>query len=304
MTHANPFLSPEHLNPRLAIEVAAACRQNRERGLVIGDSSVDGIALGGLGIGIKEAITEAKNNGGAGLVGFEQIGNLDTKQVFETSFREIEQLFDRINITTPTVEQCIRAGVDLMALCVAYERMQLEGLEPALVLAPQLEKASWYDLYQKMTEDEQGINSSILLKNGGLFVTPQVAAQWSRLSTLPMGTPVIQVSKNSEPSAQLYYWSLRLIPATPRAPVATMDCSRIDYPTVNEYLSLQAIRIQARKDPIDIARDYCWLRGQYTVFTGGFRVPLGYWDYANGQVFIISSPGVLRYNSEEARMPV
>ena len=253
----NPFLDPESFNPQLVDRVNAAYERNLRGGLAVDGAFAGEVSVQSLADMVKTDTADARSNGSAGLTGFDQLQNPDTRQAFETSFTATEQLFSRINLTTPTAEQCIDAGVDLEVLGAAYERMQAEGLEPAVVLAPSLDVTSWYILYKNLKED-QVINFNFRrLKHNGLYVNTQVVMQWDYLAILPSDVPAIFSPGNA------LRWSLRLIPGTP-APTQTFVSHSYNYaihPTINEYLSLQATRLQARQELPD-EKTTTWLNGE------------------------------------------
>ena len=275
----NPFLSPEIFNPRLSAEVAAAYRRNVEVGLV--DSASAGeVGVRSLADKIKENTASVKSKGGtefSSLTGFDQIKNPDTRRAFETSFTATDQLFSHLNIITPVAEECVGAGIDLVALGTTYERMFAEGLQPEVVLSPVLDVNNWRMLYDELANTNSTISNH--LRHGGLAVYKGVTAEWTSLVKIPEGVPVIP-SRGGVPS-----WTLRLIPGTPSPTAVDVNhnYNQAVHPTLNEYLTLQATCLQAGQEPLDHFAD-TWLSGSYSIGASFPRAPTGYWYSLGGQV--------------------
>lgn len=267
----NPFLSPEVFNPTLAAKVAAAYECNVERGLVPGATLAARVGARGLGGQIKSATLEAVHNHTVGFDGFNQVDDLEVKLAFEVSFAEAKQLYDRINLVIPTVEQFVDGGVDLVELADNYARMEAEGLEPALVLAPELHFTRWSQLYEHLAIDLPSNVDGNQLSRGGIDVGPATMRYKDELERLPGSVPRIVLS-GAGPA-----WHLRLASANLQALIIG-DQDQYYQPTVDEYLSLQAARLQAGLLPLDDER-CVWLSGTFT-FPGDniLRAPIAYWS--------------------------
>ena len=294
----NPFLSPEHLNPRITAAVAEALKHNQERTQPTDTTYAGDIGVHSLAEIIRLDAAGARNKGSAGLEGFYQIENSETQSIFEASFTETEQLFGRIDIVVPTVDQCIGAGVNLVLLGAAYERMCNNKLEPIVVLSPNLDLPSWRLLYSRLVNDKVA-NHDERIKDNGLSIDHETAVQWSAIATLPDSVPIVTTPDG------LLAWSIRLIPGAPKG-VGVYRTHRWNqaHPTVSEYLSLQAVRLQSQQEPIDTGASVCWLNGSYVDDMGVPRAPLAKWVPENGQVRVSFDDADLFYSALGVRVPV
>ena len=276
----NPFINKNVFNPNLAAEVAAAYERNRHDGLVA-SALAGGLGAQSLASIVKKNTANAKENGSAGLANcFEQFRDPDTRRAFEVSFAAAEELFGLIGITIPTLEECVVAGVDLQAIGSAYEQMKLDELEPEVVLSPNLSLDKWRELYQDLVHSTASSNGC--LKDVGLQVHSEVIACWQELAMPDEDVPVIA------PSSMKHSWTLRLIPGTdsPTDTGITHSYNQSVHPTVGEYLTAQAILIQANLEPLDSGHTYTWLNG---TFHGKFNLlstPYGNWGDGVGRVNI------------------
>ena len=297
MSNTNPFLNRQAFNPGIATRLERAYVRNVEVGRVPGVALASELGAKSLASEIMANAADAKNRGGVGLAGFDQLLNDDTKRDFEESFAATELLFEPLGLVVPTSEQCVDAGIDLAALGAAYERMQDEGLEPAIVLSPVLGISSWRQLYQNLAKEQVGTDS---LKDDGLQVDETVAACWDKLAR----QPVDDIKASISPDGTLD-WSLRLIPATRRPTDVMVDHNHnhAKHPTVCEYLSLQAVRIQALEQPIDGIYS-TWLNG--TVNDNGTAplAPFVYWDSIGGCINIFATVPDFKAAEQGTRMPV
>lgn len=282
----NPFLSRENFSPQTAIHVAEAYERNRARDRAAGEPLVGELSVRSLADVVKSATTEAEDQRSNSLGGLDQILNLDVRQAFEDSFVVTEQLFDRVNLVAPTIEQCVDAGVDLEVLANAYECLQTEGLEPAIVLAPNLRMDEWRQLYLRLADDPV-TNSDSFLLGSGFYVNLDVARKWDSLATSPSDTSTILIPSARSRAGEALSWSLRLIPATPRPTIANIahDHNQANHPTICEYLTLQATRFQNHQEPIDQHEHRTWLSG---VVTDGLWAPVG--NYTSNHVAINWAP--------------
>ena len=282
---ANPFIDRNALTPRLAEEVAGAYKYNVERGFVPSATLTQEVNVTGLDNEIKAAIAEAAANPRFSFDGLGQIKNPETKRIFETSFATSERIFERIDLTVPTPEQLSDDGIDLGALGAIYEQMVLDDLEPAIVLSPNLGLLRWKLLYMDLVNDKV-VNADRRLSGDGLAVYTEVAAWWDELALPSMGVPVVHAINDELGEQGLVGWTLRLIPSTqePTHLNVPQSHNNAEHPTVGEYLSLQAARIQNLQTPIDSSGTNTWLKGSFNSDGISWRSPVVY--LASQQVMI------------------
>ena len=290
----NPFIHKNAFTPELVTKVAEAYDRNQKNRA---GAFADDISARSLADVIKANIAGAKNRDSATRAGFDQLSNLHTREIFESSFAMSDQLFSRIGLTIPTPEQCIDAGINLGIVGTVYERMSKSGLKPEIVLSPVLSIDSWLKLYGNL-EYYNTASMIGLLRNEVLFIAPSAARSWDELTILPSCVPAID-SCDADIT-----WSLRLIPGTSEPTVPEVDhlYNHGTHPTVSEYLSLQANRLQVGQDPID-CRSNTWLNGQYTDRFGTRYAPMGFWNSVERSVGIRGLAPDPQFSTPGARPP-
>ena len=299
---SNPFLDRRTFNPEIATRVGYAYDRNVDKGLAAGTDFATDVSTQSLGNVIKGATIDAKANSNTGLTALDQISNPETKRAFEDSFAATERLFSRLDLAVPTAEQCADCGINMIALGDEYDRMQNAGLEPEIILSPNLDLASWHELYRGMQEDPL-VNSYGELKDGGLVIGDMVASLWDSLLILPAGVQTVTMPRHRiEPTNTELNWSLRLIPGALKSTNTNVDHGHNNaiHPTVGEYLSLQAAHILSHRTPVDGDADGVWLSGRSV--TG--QAPIGVWGPSSGRVGLFTTNTSVKDATLGTRMPV
>ena len=103
---------------------------------------------------LNTAVEKAKKKDETGF-GLECIANPETRQAFMKAFELSKRLVGYLDLSAPTSEQMISAGVNFQYLAEQFESMkQQEGATPHVVLAPHgLGKENWITIARKMTAD-------------------------------------------------------------------------------------------------------------------------------------------------------
>ena len=299
---SNPFLSPENLNPRIVKDVTAAYLHNTEHGNTADTTFAGKVSTDSLARNVRNATISAESSGSIHRSSFDQLSDPDTRQAFEAGFTTAKQLFGRINLAVPTIDTCIDSGIDLTVLGTAYEHMVDSQLEPEIVLSPRMNLESWNELYKALSDDPSFINRGALEGNG-LVLGNLVASYWSNLDILPASVPSIVQLSNENINVAEHTWSLRLISGTPRGHSHNVGPNKsIQHPIVSEYLTLQASRMQAQKEPVDNDNGFCWLRGRLAVGLE-LMAPIGFLN-ANNEVCICWTEASMGSRSLSTRVPV
>jgi len=272
--------------------------------------SPEALAAAGADLGALAAATALRHEQAGRLAqpvaeGLDGIENPAVRDSFEQTWDQAEQLFERISLVPPDPEQFETAGVDFARLANEYERMKDEGLEPEIVIAPQnlsLEDAK--RLYAHLTDDTAIPNNPLKQQSdgNGLWVNDDVAAAWNTLvSTAPRDTDGIEPPHHLDNGG--YAWTIRLIPGTDKPTDTNVDHATNDavHPTMSEYLTLQATRIQTGRPPVD-GSTYTWLNG--TFGDGNGQAPRGRWDSGDGQVRVGWGGVGNRHDVLGSRLPV
>jgi len=309
----NPFLSPELLNPSIQADVAAAYEKNVVAGRVIDEGFAQDLATGGLADKVRDAAEQAKQSGSEHLSGLEELPP-DMRELVEKSFLQTEQLFARMELAAPSIEQFIQAGVDFGHLASEYERMEIAGLQPELVVTPvlpvvptALTSGSWSELYESLTEDKTIPNNPLQARDDGkgLYINDdvqQIAGElYDSELNLVRSADVHSINEGG------WGWTIALLPTTAKPQELStphtdkeVDALSSQHATISQYLTLQATRIQAGETPVD-ADTYTWLAG---TFENGAQAPRGYWDSDDGQVYVGWDGSSYQYDGIGVRLPV
>lgn len=265
-------------------------------------------SLGTVGRSAAERLADAERNGGDGYgSGFEAITNPETKVAFETAIDAVTTLYARIGRQAPTPEELVDLyGVDFASKAALWRTEKDLGHEPEIILAPrELPVADAKALYQNL-QDDPTVNHDGRIQNSGLFISRGVFTNWNTLLK----------PKSGEPD-----WTLRIIPGTPTPTIVNISHYGKDkhgnqlapptHPTIPEYLTLQATRLQADRTPIDANNnDVVWLDGKFmlTVLRTGRTIdlssPHGGWFPSDGQVRVGWSSVLERNAFLGSRSPV
>ena len=283
MSSENPFIHTELLRPDITDKVAAAYAHNLITGFAPNSNFTGTVATGGLADKIR-LDTEAVASNNSNLASIERISDPETRDAFESSFTTAEQLFDRIGLRAPTAEECSEAGINLKTLADSFERMQFEGFEPAIVLAPILDLESWQKLYQNLTDYKQ-VKSGKSIEGSGLRANSSIQRHWTDLAEISSSIPTVTLLDTKNPTT----WSLQLIPASLTSITHMVHYNPTEgmYPTICEYLALQASLLQAHRMPIDSGIDSAWLNGVTRYDVDRKWVPYGRWiegDHAHVEI--------------------
>lgn len=274
--------------------------------------SPEALAAAGADLGALAAAEALRNrqSGKADLPpgdGLDTIASPDTRQSFETAFDTTSAVYDHISLTVPSPEQLAESGVDFARLSSEYERMTDEGLQPEIVIAPQnLSLDNAKALYSALRQNSAIPNNPLKRQDDGdgLWVSDDVASVWNALVSDEANQP--QLPDGTKPPFYLdglrHAWMIRLIPGTDRPTDTNVDHTTNDavHPTIAEYLTLQATRIQSGETPVD-SNTYTWLNG---TFEDNGLAPDGLWFSDRGQVVV--SWYYVDYRSDRlgSRLPV
>ena len=297
----NPFLDKNVFSPHLASEVAAAYERNVERGHAPNTTVVNEVGKTSLAATIMINTAEAKATGSTGLTSLDKIYDPAIRRDFEKSFTLTTELYKHLNLTVPTAEDCAEAGINFEELSYLYERMHIAGLEPAVALTPVIDLEDWRTLYG-ILESGPAVNGGSYLRNGGLYVADEIAAQWHNLTVLPDRVKAIPMEGNGAIHDERRVWSLRLIASQSEPSPVNVDHSRnsATHPTISEYLSTQAAHLYDCQKPLDRNGYCCWLKGDFTFSSGTpLNAPIGY--YEDSMVIIVSHIASTRYLKLGAR---
>ena len=230
----------------------------------------------------------------------EAIADSEAKVAFETAIDDITTLYARIGKLVPTPEELVdQYDVNFAAMAVLWRTEKGLGHEPEIVLAPaDLTVADAKALYQNL-QDDATVNHDKRIQNGGLYIADSVAANWDIMT---------------KPKPDELDWTLRIIPGTPTPTVVNISHDGKDkhgnqlspptHPTIPEYLTLQAMLLQADRSPIDDGIYYTWLNGEFSTKNSGAAAPHGGWNSGNGQVDVSWRDVGDRYDSLGSRSPV
>ena len=259
--------------PGLDAELDAAYRRNIEAGT----ASVEVVATEGLAAAIAENLDNSRGVSGENIPG-------NFRDKFLAAWFATNNLYSDTPNLVPQIDSEELKHIDWRRLVTSYDAMQDNALQPEIVISRNRQSLDdWKELYSKLPG----------VKGGGLFVYDEVAAVWPELS-----------------SASGFDWSVSIIATTPEPTLKDISHDlentgagytgmlddvfgsqlnikgkgeiRESYPTLSAYLTLQAQRLQAHKEPVD-SETASWLRG---LFDNGTKAPYAYWDPDRGRVYV------------------
>lgn len=284
------------LHPSLESELHAAYARNVEAGLVRPETVS---SLGDLAAGVVAAFdaSSAGKERAALSRSLEAITNPETKKHFEAIFNTTQTVFDRINLTVPTPEDCVAAGtsIDFVHLADIFEVMQADGLEPQLVLTPaNLAKDQAVTLFDHMTANVDGSIPRNPLKaqddGNGLWINDRLTPDlWNELNTPDASTPTMTTTGSNGTTT---LWTLQILPTADTDEAVEHrntsytnlpEDSKHALPPINSFITSQAVRIQQGIPPHSNWSNYAstWLNNSQNS-SEPLRAPNGDWRAAHG----------------------
>lgn len=225
---------------------------------------------------LNTAVEKAKKKDETGF-GLECIANPETRQAFMKAFELSRRLVRHLNLSTPTPEQMISAGVNFQYLAEQFESMkQQEDTTPHVILAPHgLGKENWLTIARKMTADTTIPNNPLkICKNmHGLYfgykigvVTDDVwhsSDQPPTSTTTPGLNTLPTYQDESYPNVK---WTLRLLSGKEQPDHISVSyrwsqeqAPPIECQTLAEGLTDKFTTILAGKNPTDnYHNSLCW----------------------------------------------
>jgi len=223
---------------------------------------------------LNTAVEEAKKKDETGF-GLECIANPETRQAFMKTFELSKRLVGYLDLSAPTSEQMISAGVDFQYLAEQFESMkQQEGATPHVVLAPHgLGKENWITIARKMTADTTIPNNplKVSMNMHGLYFGHKIGVVtddvWCSSDQPPTSTttPGLDILPTYQDEDSLNInWTLRLISGrneSDHPPMSYQESQEqtppIQHQTIAEALTDKFTNILAGSEPTD--SPLCWI---------------------------------------------
>lgn len=143
-------------------------------------------------------------------------------------------------------------------LSKAFELLRYFDLQPEVVITREgLDLSKWGDIFYKLS---QKINAPVAVSGDfGPLTSPSIKTNWEELAltTKPVWTVGIIAAAAKPPICNLSHSLKRLDTLLGQEEITTV---RNSFPTTAEYLTLQALRYLARREPVDV-HGSTWLRG-------------------------------------------
>lgn len=226
---------------------------------------------------LNTAVEEAKKKDETGF-GLECIANPETRQAFMKTFELSKRLVGYLDLSAPTSEQMISAGVDFQYLAEQFESMkQQEGATPHVVLAPHgLGKENWITIARKMTADTTIPNNplKVSMNMHGLYFGHKIGVVtddvWCSSDQPPTSTttPGLDTLPTYQDTDNLNInWTLRLISGrneSDHPPMSYQESQEqtppIQHQTIVEALTDKFTNILAGSRPTDSPSHWllCW----------------------------------------------
>ncbi len=258
------------LYPGLDAELEAAFRRN----VAEGTASPEALANGGL----AAVIAQNLENEQSGVI--EVVGG-DFKEKLLESWDATKELYDAGGVQLPELTSPLFGDINWESVATQYGAMLQHDLQPEIVIScGGLSINEWKNIYAKLPGTQ----------NGGLYVNEDLEDYW--LDINPVSYQVSVIAATPEPSVLNVSHDLREGDAEDFAKIASIFNGalgidgkqeiRNSYPTIDDYLTLQALRLKAGKEPLD-KETYTWLQG---TFSNDEKAPYAVWDPDIGQVYV------------------
>ena len=226
---------------------------------------------------LNAAVEEAKKKDETGF-GLECIANPETRQAFMKAFELSKRLVGYLDLSAPTSEQMISAGVNFQYLAEQFESMkQQEDTTPHVILAPHgLGKENWITIARKMTADTTIPNNplKVSMNMHGLYFGHKIGVVtddvWCSSDQPPTSTttPGLDILPTYQDTDNLNIkWTLRLISGRNEphhTPMSYQESQEqippIQHQTIAEALTDKFTNILAGSRPTDSPSRWllCW----------------------------------------------
>ncbi len=268
LSQRNPSLHAEAIS---AFERASQCSHEDIT------RSVGGSALALQDI-LAAKVKEAEEAGALpGQTGLEQITDPEVREVFERSLETTEAIYAKgpnfRGFDVPGYGEF--TDVNFAYLGEQFQRMEIEGLEPQVLITPQLSKQDTISLFSDRTKDDN------VLRQGGLWVNDNITDTiWDELNVPGANQPTLTTPDGT-------VWTITLTSGTQKPQNLKMshnDLKAMNVPllTISQYTRLQLGNIQEGRPPVD-GNTWTWLSG---TFSAGAAAPYGNWNPGSGQVCV------------------
>ncbi len=227
---------------------------------------------------------EAKETGALpGRTGLEKITNPEVREVFERSLETTKAIYTKgpnfRGFDVPGYGEF--TDVNFAYLGEQFQRMEIEGLEPQVLITPQLSKQDTISLFSDRTKDDN------VLRQGGLWVNDNITDTiWDELNVPGANQPTLTTPDGT-------VWTVTLISGTqkPQNPKTSHDdlaARNIPLLTISQYTRVQLGNIQEGRPPVD-SKTQTWLSG---TFNAGATAPCGRWGGPRGGLVLVDWLGV------------
>ena len=239
-------------------------------------------SIGGSALALPDILAakvkEAEEAGALpGQTGLEQITDPEVREVFERSLETTEAIYAKgpnfRGFDVPGYGEF--TDVNFAYLGEQFQRMEIEGLEPQVLITPQLSKQDTISLFSDRTKDDN------VLRQGGLWVNDKITDTiWDELNVPGANQPTLTTPDGT-------VWTITLTSGTQKPQNLKMshnDLKAMNVPllTISQYTRLQLGNIQEGRPPVD-GNTQTWLSG---TFSAGAAAPYGLWRPGDGQVFV------------------
>ncbi len=256
--------------PDVDAELAAAYQRN----VASGDASPEEVAQGALSAVVAQGLENSRPLAG------EIPKNLYDR--FMGALEATQDIYAASAILVPDYRDAQFESVNWQRLSDVYEGMRSQDLQPEIVVSRRgISEADWKSIYARLPNAQ----------NGGLYINENVSRDWSTIDppeeqdwsvsvVSATETPlIVNVSHNLAKAGADEKTALEGVYLGETSPNDNATI-RDSYPTLNEYLTLQALHLRTGVKRVD-AETATWLHG---TFDNGSKAPCGYWYSDDGRV--------------------
>ena len=159
------------------------------------------------------------------------------------TLNDTQELMKDLDITVPGLLDFMEKGLDLEALAKAHMDMTKRNLLPDIVVSPNMRVDQWEVMYNNLA-DKIGHHSSLL----DVDISNTLIKR--SFSSVPNGTA--KVVTVFESLGEANQWMVRIIQGSTNVRQGVVTRQEHTYPTISEYLMMQALRIARNKGQLDV----------------------------------------------------
>ena len=155
-----------------------------------------------------------------------------TVNALNNTLKGLEAFSSMTGMAIPTIDQFIRDGLSLETLSTAYDELEIDGVKPEVIIAPDFSGTTWKNIFSKITSIPT------------LYIDDDVTDTIFRVSHANMGP---RTTKTYTEVEERVWWSMRIVGLQQdRADSTVFPKERSvkqSFMTIGEFLTSQAVHL-------------------------------------------------------------